>query len=254
MADQLVELQEDVRKKERQAIFGRIAVGLVHDLSHPIQNIGNSCKLIVKMFDDLEYRETFKRTVERELATVKRVLDDLRNVARPLPLERFPHRREPLGARRRRVDARARPTRRACRSTASSAPEPVVHRRRPVRARPRLPQPDHQRDSGDGPGRHRQRRDGAGRTGPPRSRSPTPAAASQPNGSAAIFDDFVTTKRRGLGLGLAISKKIVEQLGGTIAVPERTREGHHLHDPLSDQSSHARTAPATKRRPPARVA
>jgi len=33
-----------------------------------------------------------------------------------------------------------------------------------------------------------------------------------------IFDDFVTTKRRGLGLGLAISKKIVEQLSGTISV------------------------------------
>src|SRR6185295_17079168 len=90
MADRLVELQEDVRKKERQAMFGRIAVGLVHDLSHPIQNIGNSCKLIVKMFDDTDYRESFKRTVERELAQVKRVLDDLRNVARPLPLEKFP--------------------------------------------------------------------------------------------------------------------------------------------------------------------
>ena len=83
MADRLVELQEDVRKKERQAMFGRISIGLVHDLSHPIQNIGNSCKLIVKMFDDQEYRETFKRTIERELAQVKRVLDDLRNVARP---------------------------------------------------------------------------------------------------------------------------------------------------------------------------
>src|SRR4029434_1946809 len=90
MADKLVELQEDVRKKERQAVFGRVAVGLVHDLSHPIQNIGNSCKLIVKMFEDVEYRETFKRTVERELAQVKRVLDDLRNVARPLPLEKIP--------------------------------------------------------------------------------------------------------------------------------------------------------------------
>ncbi|MBI2188058.1 MAG: HAMP domain-containing protein, partial [Acidobacteria bacterium] len=56
MADRLIELQEDVRKKERQALFGRVSVGLVHDLSHPIQNIGNSCKLIVKMFDDSEYR------------------------------------------------------------------------------------------------------------------------------------------------------------------------------------------------------
>src|SRR6202008_2497205 len=42
------------------------------------------------MFDDLEYRGAFQRTVERELAEVKRVLDDLRNVARPLPLEKFP--------------------------------------------------------------------------------------------------------------------------------------------------------------------
>ena len=32
-------------------MFGRIAAGLVHDLSHPIQNIGNSCKLIMKMWD-----------------------------------------------------------------------------------------------------------------------------------------------------------------------------------------------------------
>ena len=67
MADRLVELQEEIRKQERQAMFGRIAAGLVHDLSHPIQNIGNSCKLIQKMFEDAEYRETFKRTVEREL-------------------------------------------------------------------------------------------------------------------------------------------------------------------------------------------
>ncbi|MDQ3071451.1 MAG: HAMP domain-containing protein, partial [Acidobacteriota bacterium] len=44
MADKLVELTENVRKQERQAMFGRIAAGLVHDISHPIQNIGNSCK------------------------------------------------------------------------------------------------------------------------------------------------------------------------------------------------------------------
>ncbi|MDQ3071468.1 MAG: HAMP domain-containing protein, partial [Acidobacteriota bacterium] len=63
MADKLVELTENVRKQERQAMFGRIAAGLVHDISHPIQNIGNSCKLILKMYDDLEYRDLFRRTV-----------------------------------------------------------------------------------------------------------------------------------------------------------------------------------------------
>ena len=40
-----------------------------------------------------------------------------------------------------------------------------------------------------------------------------------------IFEDFVTTKRRGLGLGLAISKKIVEQLEGTIAVASEVGVG-----------------------------
>ena len=41
----------------------------------------------------------------------------------------------------------------------------------------------------------------------------------------AIFEDFVTTKRRGLGLGLAISRKIVEQLGGSITVDSNVGDG-----------------------------
>jgi signal transduction histidine kinase len=216
MADRLVELQEDVRKKERQAMFGRISIGLVHDLSHPIQNIGNSCKLMIKMWDDLEYRDSFKRTVERELAQVKRVLDDLRNVARPIPLEKFPI--DVNKAIAELVDSML--------TTAESAgvtleTEQVfgplfvegdlfalnrVYRNLIINALQATPprgrvvvrtlrQNDHAfievADTG---------------TGIP------------PERLATIFEDFVTTKRRGLGLGLAISKKIVEQLGGTISV------------------------------------
>src|SRR4029079_15414730 len=46
-----------------------------------------------------------------------------------------------------------------------------------------------------------------------------------PERLAAIFEDFVTTKRHGLGLGLAISKRIVEQLGGTITVESEVGRG-----------------------------
>jgi signal transduction histidine kinase len=223
MADRLVELQENVRKQERQAMFGRIAAGLVHDLSHPIQNIGNSCKLIVKMADDPEYVETFRRTVDREMVMVKRVLEDLRNIARPIPLERFPldisksvgdaveamqtHAetagltlRAEVGAEALFIEgdvfALGRVYRNlilnAIQATAPGGLVVAATEARGNRVQVRV------YDTGCG----------------------IPADRLH-----AVFEDFVTTKRRGLGLGLAISKKIVEQLGGTISVASEVGKG-----------------------------
>jgi signal transduction histidine kinase len=223
MADRLVELQDEIRKQERQAMFGRIAAGLVHDLSHPIQNIGNSCKLIQRIFDDPEYRLTFRQTVERELATVKRVLEDLRNIARPMPLEVFPI---DLNAALAETVETMRPQAELAgltlRAEFSSEPAHIeadlfaierVHRNLILNA-----------IQATAPGG-------------------LVAVASELQGSRvvvrihdtgcgipperlhAVFEDFVTTKRRGLGLGLAISKKIVEQLGGEIRVASEVGRG-----------------------------
>jgi signal transduction histidine kinase len=216
MADRLVELQEDVRKKERQAMFGRISIGLVHDLSHPIQNIGNSCKLIVKMFDDQEYRETFKRTIERELAQVKRVLDDLRNVARPMPLQRFPIdvNKELAGL----VESMQSTAERAGLTIETEFVFGQLFIEGDLFALNRVYRNLIMNSLQATPPRGRvvvrTHRDAGYATvevsdtgcGIPKERLET------------IFEDFVTTKRRGLGLGLAISKKIVEQLDGTITV------------------------------------
>jgi signal transduction histidine kinase len=223
MADRLVELQEDVRKQERQAMFGRIAAGLVHDLSHPIQNIGNSCKLIVKMFDDQEYRETFRRTVEREMVIIKRVLDDLRNIARPIPLERFP------------VEIN-RSVAEAVESMQQHAETAGVTLRFDLAAEPAFIEGDVfalgrvyrnlilNAIQATAPG-------GLISVGSEASadrvlvRIEDTGCGIPPDRLSAIFEDFVTTKRRGLGLGLAISRKIVEQLGGEITVTSEVGKG-----------------------------
>jgi signal transduction histidine kinase len=223
MADRLVELQEEIRKQERQAMFGRIAAGLVHDLSHPIQNIGNSCKLIQKMFEDAEYRETFKRTVERELVIIKRVLDDLRNIARPIPLERFP------------VDLN--------RTVADAAEAMEQHAETAgLTLRTEL-SPETMYIEGDVFALGRVYRNLILNAIQATAPGGLIVAASEAHGDRVqvriydtgcgipperlgqIFEDFVTTKRRGLGLGLAISKKIVEQLGGTISVASEVGKG-----------------------------
>jgi signal transduction histidine kinase len=223
MADRLVELQEDVRKKERQATFGRVAVGLVHDISHPIQNIGNSCKLIVKMFDDLEYRESFKRTVEREFEQVKRVLEDLRNLAKPKPLEKYP-----LDVNKALHDTAESMLASAERSGLSLDLELVfgpLYIEGDQYALNRI---------------HRNLLTNAFQATPPQGRvvirtlrqNEEAIIEIEDTGSGipaerlgTIFDDYVTTKKQGLGLGLALSKKLVEQLGGTISVTSQVGAG-----------------------------
>jgi len=223
MADRLVELQDEIRKQERQVMFGRIAAGLVHDLSHPIQTIGNSCKLIQRIFDDAEYRATFRQTVERELATVKRVLDDLRNIARPMPLERFA---VDLNASLREAVETMTPLAETAGLTlrAELAHEPAyvegdlfamgrVHRNlilNAIQATAPGGLVVAATEVHDGRVLMKIRDTGCG----------IPAERLHD-----IFEDFVTTKRRGLGLGLAISKKIVEQLGGQIRVASEAGKG-----------------------------
>jgi signal transduction histidine kinase len=223
MADKLVELQENIRKQERQVMFGRIAAGLVHDLSHPIQNIGNSCKLILKMWEDAEYRDTFRRMIEREMQVVKRVLEDLQNIAKPIPLERFP-----IEVNRTVADAveSMQPLAETAGITlkAELAAEPLyvegdvfalgrVYRNLVVNAI-QATAPGGlvvaATDSQDDRVQVRIYDTGCG---------------IPPDRLHAVFEDFVTTKRRGLGLGLAITRKIVEQLGGRISVASEVGKG-----------------------------
>ena len=223
MADRLVKLQEDVKRQERQAMFGRVAAGLVHDLSHPIQNIGNSTRLLMRDDIDAESRDEFRRTIERELQTLKRFMDDLRHVVKPKPIERFAM--DINGSVAEIAESmRAEGDRNGVTLDAQYASGPLVI-------------------EGDRFALGRvyrnlitnaiQATEPGGRVTIATSRIGDQVEISvadtgsgiPPERLEAIFDDFVTTKRRGLGLGLAITKRIVEQLHGTINVQSEVGRG-----------------------------
>jgi signal transduction histidine kinase len=223
MADRLVELQESLRRQERQATFGRVAAGLVHDLSHPVQNIANSCKLLFRAWDDQEYREEFRRTVDRETHAVKNVLEDLKNIARPIPLERVPM---DLGEEARQAAEGMRPE--AAQAGVSlqveALPGPMVVNANPYalgRVYRNLLQNAIQATASGGSIVVRSGREN-GRVSVEVEDTGT---GIPPERLQTIFDDYYTTKRRGLGLGLAISRRLVEQLDGTIAVRSELGKG-----------------------------
>jgi signal transduction histidine kinase len=239
MGDRLIQLTENLKRQERQAMFGRIAAGLVHDLSHPIQNIGNSTRLILRDDIDPESREMFRRTIERELGTLRHFMDELRNIVRPKPVERFA-----MDVNASVVDIiesmRADGDRAGVALETRYAEGPLVI-------------------EGDRFALGRvyrnlitnaiQATEPGGRVIVSTARAGDRIAVTvEDTGSgipaerlSAIFDEFVTTKRRGLGLGLAISKRIVEQLDGTITVESEVGRGttFTMRFPASDQSVQA---------------
>ncbi len=223
MAGRLSQLQEDVKRQERQAMFGRIAAGIFHDLNHPVQNIGNNATLLVRPDEDAEAREGYVRTIQREIATLKRFMDDLRNLSKPKPLERFA------------LDL-------------NGSVAEIVEAMRPEGDRQGITVEGHYAPGsltieGDRFALGRvfrnlitnaiQATEKGGRVTVETSRKGESVEVSvadtgsgiPPERLSAIFDDFVTTKKRGLGLGLALSKRRVEQLDGTITVQSELGRG-----------------------------
>ena len=223
MADRLVELQENVKRQERQAMFGRVVAGLFHDLNHPIQNIGNNARLLLRPDLDAEGRSMSQRIIERELGTLKRFMDDVLNIAKPRPIERFAldvnatvnEIVESMRAEGERtnvavighyaagpltIDGDRFALGRVYRNLITNAIQATAAGGQVVVTTARAGNIIEVKVSDTG-------------TGIPADRL------------SAIFDDFVTTKRRGLGLGLATSKRIVEQLDGTITVESEVGRG-----------------------------
>lgn len=216
MVSRLKDLEMEIRRNERSVFFGKIAAGLVHDLRHPVRNIGNMSRLLPRMFNDESYRETFKMTVERELGTINRFLDDLHNLTHPAPLTMIgiglnsfideaikPFEEEltksgielkkELSPDNIKISADRFALERIFKNIITNAIDAMPEGGKLAIRTISCPKTVMLEISDTGVGIDKER-------------------------LPFLFTDYQTTKRKGLGLGLAITKRLVEEMGGSIAV------------------------------------
>ncbi|MCX5859254.1 MAG: ATP-binding protein [Proteobacteria bacterium] len=223
MAEKLGDLTEEIRKKERVATFGRIAAGLAHDLRHPIQNIQNATNFLNQKPDDPEIRKAFRNTVEREFRNINEFLDRLRNLTGPSQVQIIDIK----------VNGFLSEILKIYREDSSSQglewlvefnrEDPVIRADRFVLERAIKNILTNAIEAVNGKGKIKVT------TGKSNNLIFMEISDSGPGIPAerlkSIFDDFTTTKRKGLGLGLATARKLVEEIGGQIELDSQPGQG-----------------------------
>ncbi|HSB77159.1 MAG TPA: ATP-binding protein [Candidatus Methylomirabilis sp.] len=84
------DLEERLRRADRLAALGTMAAGIAHDIRNPLTSILIFSQLMSLHHDDPDVREKFDRVVPRELERVQAVIEDMMELARPATLHLEP--------------------------------------------------------------------------------------------------------------------------------------------------------------------
>lgn len=245
----LSEVQEEARRSERLAALGQMSAGLAHEIRNPLGVIKGSAEMLTKKLQDSnplasELAGYISSEVNRLSALVARFLD----FARPQALELVPGDVSEV------VD-------RALAAVRAQRPDAkVVVERRYIEGLPVVRMDDrlaeqvfqnlalnaYEAMEPDGgilsveiAGARREGGDGVEVT----LRDSGPGIP--PEISEQIFNPFFTTKKTGVGLGLAIVSKIVDEHHGSLRLESEPGRGacFHVYFPAAEISAHASNAP-----------
>ena len=249
----LRELEERLRQADRLAALGTMAAAIAHDIRNPLTSITIFTQLMSLHYDDPGVREKFGRVVPRELERMQSIVEDVLELARPsnpaldrvnlndLLLQTLETFEAQMGSRRITVKQELHP----------ALPHTLADRKRvhrcfqniilnAIQAMPnggelmlstslvprggagRGADPD-RRDAADAPAAH---------PAPPDLKAEEIAIRIADTGHgipeaqiSQIFDPFFTTREKGTGLGMAITRKILDDHRARISVASRLGHG-----------------------------
>ncbi len=82
----LRELEEQLRRSDRLAALGTLAAGLAHEIKNPLTSLRTFTRFMPRKFDDPRFRERFQRVVPHELERINAIVEQLLELARPARL------------------------------------------------------------------------------------------------------------------------------------------------------------------------
>ena len=229
--DALRTSQARVIQQEKMAAFGLLAAGIAHEVGNPLAALSSLVQMLKRRGPDpytSEKLDLAGRQLHRIERTIRELIDFSRPASRAVTRTRIGEVvDEALGIAKyyqrtkQRVISTDIPAEPAAGAGGSRPPDPGDPQPGPQRhRRDRRPGPD----PPPGPGRGRRgwmlsvEDDGRGISLADRCR---------------LFQPFFTTKPHGTGLGLFVSRQILEEFAGTLTYPFRAGPGLDVHDPAS---------------------
>ncbi len=243
MTQQLIRmrgLEEQLRRSERLAAVGTLAAGIAHDIRNPLTSISIFVQLITQHYQNPEVQAKFERVVPRELERVQRILEDMLELARPGTLHLEPADVNEILLQTLEPFERQLQERHIVAATNLASPLPRVEadRKKLHRCFANIIQNAIQAMSKGG----ELRISSALSYRPPAALlSSVPPEGEMlpfikvtitdtgqgipPDVLARIFDPFFSTKEKGVGLGMAIAHRVIEDHKGLIEVSSTVGEG-----------------------------
>ncbi|MDO3379603.1 two-component system sensor histidine kinase NtrB [Geoalkalibacter halelectricus] len=231
-ADQILEIEDQLRRADRLSALGELSAELAHEIRNPLGSISGTAEILQDGIDPSDRRYEFARILLKEVARLNSVVENFLQFARPSRSERGAFTpAEVLGDVLTLVERQAQKC--GVRLVHEVGPEEVLGDRDQIKqAFLNLVLNAVQAMSGGGTLRIQGRREGD-----------SLCLLFQDNGPGIavdnlerIFSPFFTTRAEGVGLGLAITQRIVRRNGGEISVESRPGKGttFRLCLPLAD--------------------